>query len=232
MIAGLRTLSGEFRWVAALALMALLATVAAFIVGARDGVPTAEIYFGYIARMWDVFPAIALICLLAYIIVCAVRRVAHPLASLRSFIADRVGTPNRAAGTIGPILLMPLLMGAFGTLKQMLPLVSPFGWDNVLAKVGPMLLGGLHGWQVTHYFFGSPMATMILDRIYTGWILVLFLAVVLIALFAAPRQRARFFLSFGAGWLLLGVVTAYFSRPSARAFQRTWAPTAQRIMLH
>ena len=210
MIAGLRTLPGEFRWVAALALMALLASITAFIAGAWVGVPTAEIYFGYIASVWDVVPTIALICLLTYIIVCAVRRVAHPLASLRSFLADRVGTPNRAAGTIGPILLMPLLMGAFGTLKQMLPRVSPFGWDNVLANVGPMLLGGLHGWQVTHYFFGSPMATMILDRIYTGWILVLFLAVVLIALFAAPRQRARFFLSFGAGWLLLGVVTAYF----------------------
>ncbi|MEO7815149.1 MAG: phosphatase PAP2 family protein [Sphingomicrobium sp.] len=210
MVAGLRTLPGEFRWVSTLALMALLATITAFVAGARVGIPTTEIYFGYIASVWNVVPAIALLCLLAYIVVCAVRRVEHPLASLRSFLADRMGSLDRSAGTIGPILLMPLLMGAFGTLKQMLPLVSPFGWDNALAKVGPMLLGGFHGWQVTHYIFGSPIATMILDRIYTGWILVLFLAVVVVALFAAPHRRAQFFLAFGAGWLLLGVITAYF----------------------
>lgn len=210
MVVGLRTLPGEFRWVAALALMALMATMTAFIAGASVGIPTAEIYLGYIASVWNLVPAIALLSLVVYVLVCAVRRVEHPLSSLKSFVADRLGTPDRATGTIGPILLMPLLMGAFGTLKQMLPLVSPFGWDNVLAKVGPMLFGGFHSWQITHYVFGSPIATMILDRIYTGWILVVFLAVVVLALFAAPRLRARFFLAFGAGWLLLGVVTAYF----------------------
>lgn len=205
-----RLLPGEFRWLAALALMALLATITAFIAGAMVGVPTGEVYLGYLASVGDVVPAIVLLSLIAHVLVCAIRRVERPLTSLKAIFAQRLGTPDRLAGTVGPILIMPLLMGAFGTLKQMLPLVSPYGWDNVLAKAGPILLGGFHGWQVTHYVFGSPMATMILDRIYTGWILMLFLAVVVVALFAAPRLRAHFFLAFGAAWLLLGVVMPFF----------------------
>jgi len=226
-IVRLARLPGEFRWIAVLAAMTSLATAAAFIAGALVGVPTGQVYAGYLSGIWDLVPAVVLLGLLSYTIVCAARRVEQPLTKLKPFLADRFGTLDRAAGTIGPIVMMPLLMGAFGTLKQMLPLVNPFGWDNVFAKVGPLLFDGLHAWQITHYFFGSPVATLILDRIYTGWILILFLAVVGMALFAAPRLRARFFLSFGAGWLLLGVVVAYFLSSAGPCYAaRVGSPSA------
>lgn len=211
-------LTGECRWVAALAAMTLLATIAAFIAGAMVGVPTGEVYEGYLLGLWALTPSIVVLGLLVYIIACAARRVDRPLLAMRPFLADRFGTFDRAAGTLGPIALMPLLMGAFGTLKQMLPLVNPFGWDNLFGEIGPMLFDGVRPWQVTHYVFGSPIATVVLDRVYTGWIVILFLAIIGFALFAEPRLRARFFLAFGAGWILLGLVTAYFFSSAGPCF--------------
>lgn len=226
MIERMTRLPGEFRWVAMLAAITLFATATAFIAGALVGVPTLEVYAGYLGGIWDLVPPVVFLALLAYIIICAAWRVEHPLLVIRPFLADRFGTRERTAGTVGPLVLMPLLLGAFGTLKQMLPLVNPFGWDTVLAKVGPMLFGGLHTWQITHYFFGSPIATLVLDRIYTGWIVILFLSVVGFALFAEPRLRARFFLAFSAGWLLLGVVTAYFFSSAGPCFAAAVGSTA------
>lgn len=201
-----------------LAAITLFATVAAFIAGALVGVPTLEVYAGYLDGIWVLIPPVVFLSLLAYIIICAARRVERPLLLIRPFLADRFGTRDRAMGTVGPIILMPLLLGSFGTLKQMLPLVNPFGWDAAFAKVGPLMFGGLHTWQITHYFFGSPIATLVLDRVYTGWILILFLNVIGVALFAEPRLRARFFLTFSAGWFLLGVVTAYFFSSAGPCF--------------
>jgi hypothetical protein len=50
---------------------------------------------------------------------------------------------------------------------------------------------------------------MVIDRIYTGWVPVLFVAVLCFAMFAPRYVRARFFLSCAASWLLIGVVGAF-----------------------
>ena len=50
---------------------------------------------------------------------------------------------------------------------------------------------------------------MAIDRIYTAWIPILFVAVFVVSVFAPRTIRARFFLSFAAGWVLLGLVAAY-----------------------
>jgi hypothetical protein len=50
---------------------------------------------------------------------------------------------------------------------------------------------------------------MAIDRIYTGWVPLLFVPVLCFAMFAPRHLRARFFLSFAASWLLIGVVGAF-----------------------
>lgn len=203
------TLSGEWAWLAALGAIALVSTGAAIVAGALAGIPTLRIYAGYVTVIWGVVPAVVTLALGLYLIAAAARREPNPLGALRPFALERMGTVERAAGTLGPILLLPLILGAFGTLKQVLPLLHPFSWDSEFARIGLLLTNGTRSWRITHALFGSPEATLVLDRLYSLWMPLNFIVVLGVALFAAREIRARFFLAFGASWILLGVVAAF-----------------------
>lgn len=199
----------EFRWLSALVAMTAVSTIAALVVGDSVGIPAAKIILSYAAMIWLMAPPTVLIVLVGFLATAALKRSASPIGDLKPFLAARFGSPMAAAGTIVPILVMPLLMGAFGTLKQVIPLVNPFGWDDAFARADRILFLGWQPWELTHALFGSPLATVAIDRIYTLWVMLLFVAVLSFALFAPTYLRARFFVSFGAGWLLIGGVGAF-----------------------
>ena len=114
-----------------------------------------------------------------------------------------------ASAAAGPLLLMPLLFAGFGVLKMLLPLYVPFGWDDSFAAADRALFLGHQPWELTHALFGSFSATLAIDRLYTLWVLILSFAILGFALFAPRYDRARFFLSFSAAWVLLGVLGAW-----------------------
>jgi hypothetical protein len=100
-------------------------------------------------------------------------------------------------------------MASFGTLKMLMPLMRDFTWDDSFAAADRMLFFGYQPWQFTHAVFGSPFLTDLIDTAYTNWVVLLYTAVLGFALLAPRYERARFFLSFAASWLLIGVVGAY-----------------------
>ena len=199
----------EWRWIAAVFLLAAGSSLTAITVGSMMGVPTQEIYSGYFISIWLVAPPTVILALVFVLARSMVMRVKRPLTDCRPFLVAKFGCPDRAVGTIGPIVLIPVLMAAFGTLKQVMPLARPFTWDDTFAEWGRMLFLGFHPWQLTHAVFGSPIATLLLDRIYAAWVPLLFFAVLGVSLFAPPYLRARFVLSFALAWLLIGVVGAF-----------------------
>ena len=199
----------ELRWVGVLVAMAFIATLGALVVGEFIGVPTSRIIFKYALTIFLVMPLVLAIALFVYMIRAAIQRVPDPLAQLRPVVAERFGSPWLAAGTLSGILVMPLLMGAFGSLKQVMPIVQPFVWDDGLARIDRTIFLGWQPWQLTHAIFGSALATALIDRMYTLWVAFLFCAVLLFSTIAPRVTRARFFLSFGAAWLLIGVLGAF-----------------------
>jgi hypothetical protein len=206
-MAGARRGAAEYRWVAALALVSLLATAGALLVGIALGIPTGEIFLKYTLNICILIPPTVLLMAVVMTARCALRGEKSPFGRLKAFMAERFGSAEMAAGTLGPILLLPLLMGAFGTLKQTLPLVHAFALDDSFARADRFLFLGWQPWQLTHALFGVT-ATWIIDRLYTAWIPMLFVLVLYMALFANRLLRARFFLTFGASWIVLGVLGA------------------------
>jgi PAP2 superfamily len=199
----------EYRWLRVLTAMAVISSAAALIIGGIVGVPAGEVLIDYAIMIWRLSLPTLFLALTVYFLRSAALRRESPLADLRSLLKGRCGSPETAAATFGPIVLMPIILGAYGTLKQIMPLVTPFRWDTTIAEAGRLMFGGTRPWHVTHAIFGGPVPTMVLDRIYTLWVPLLFVAVLFFALFAPPQLRARFFLAFGAGWLLLGLVAAF-----------------------
>jgi len=199
----------ELRWVSAVVVMALAATLGALVVGASVGVPTAGIIIQYALTIFIVMPLVLAVALFVYMVRSALLRVPDPLAQLRPVVAQRFGTPGLAAGTLAGTVVMPLLMGAFGSLKQVMPLVQPFAWDDSFAHLDRMLFLGWQPWQLTHAVFGSALLTAAIDKMYTLWVPFLFCAVLLFSTIAPRIVRARFFLTFGAAWLVIGVLGAF-----------------------
>jgi hypothetical protein len=134
---------------------------------------------------------------------------ASPLGALRHQIRARFGAPLLALAGLAPLLLMPVMFSGFGILKMLLPAYAPFAWDDAFVAADRALFLGRQPWELTHAVFGGFPATWAIDRIYTLWILALSLAITGFSLFVPRYDRARFFLSFTAAWLLLGVVGAW-----------------------
>jgi len=199
----------EYLWLSALVGLSVLGFGIASLAGSLVGLPAWKITYFYMKVIWILGPA-ALMMIAAPIVLRALAlHLRNPFAGLMRYLRDRFGSPALAAGTLLPILVLPLLMGSFGTLKMLLPLARPFAWDDWLAAADRMLFFGYQPWQFTHALFGSAALTQWIDYSYSLWVALLFAAVLFYALLARRYDRARFFLAFGAAWLLIGVAGAY-----------------------
>jgi hypothetical protein len=199
----------EYRWLAALAGLTVLAFLIASLAGYATGLPAWKIVFFYVKVVWILGPGALMIAAIPIAIRFVVMRIRNPVGEVVAYACSRFGSPALAAGTLLPILAIPVLMGSFGTLKMLMPLARDFTWDDWLATADKMLFLGYQPWQFTHALFGGAHMTQIIDLIYSLWVALLFTAVLFYSLLAPRYERARFFLAFAASWLLIGIAGAY-----------------------
>ena len=199
----------EYRWLGALAALSLLGFGIAALAGSLAGLPAWRIALSYMKVIWILGPGALLFVAVPVVLRALVLHVRNPFAGLVLYLRDRFGSPALAAGTLLPILVLPVLMGSFGTLKMLLPLARPFEWDDWLAAADRILFLGYQPWQFTHAVFGGQGLTQAIDFTYSLWVALLFTAVLYYALLARRYDRARFFLAFAGAWLLIGVAGAY-----------------------
>jgi hypothetical protein len=199
----------EWLWLVPVAGVSLLLYLFAGVAGAPHGISTGAVVGDYGWKALRALPTLLEVGVLVLLVRAMLSRSASPLRQLISPFRSRFGSPMRAAAALAPLVLMPMLFTGFGVLKMLLPLNAPFAWDDRLAAADRALFFGHQPWELTHYLFGSVDSTVAIDRLYSGWVLLLSFAILGFALFAPRYDRARFFLSFTAAWLLLGVAGAY-----------------------
>lgn len=201
--------TSEARWLSGLVVLTLASNAVAIVVGTVANIPMGEFYRGYFLAADKMALPAMLFFAIPISIGAMLRRVEHPFRALRNYMAGRFGSLDEAIGTLLPVPLMILMLAAVGIMKQIMPLVAPFSWDDTFANAGRFLLFGHQAWQITHALFGSPRDTQIINFIYFLWLPFLFFSVLGFATIAPRYTRARFFVTFGAAWLLLGVVAAF-----------------------
>lgn len=199
----------EYRWLAALVALTLVALLGAGWASLRAGLPAYRILYVYFVAVFQKADDALLLAGALVLLRALVLRTLNPFAGLWTLIATRFRSPALALAGVGPILIVPVLMASFGTLKMLMPVVRDFGWDDRLAAADRLLFFGYQPWQLTHYFLGSPFLTHFVDAAYSNWVPLLYTAVLAYALLAPRYERARFFLSFASAWVLIGVVGAY-----------------------
>lgn len=198
----------EYLWLKPLVAITAVALALTLAIGFVLGMPTGEVLLTYVGVIWTFAPLTCVLVLAGAVASAMARKEPSPVAYIRASLANRLGTPELAAAALVPIVATPLVFGAFGTIKQALPLAAPYSWDDAFSAADRMLFFGIQPWRVTHAILSAPLASWALEMSYRLWLVFLFVGVLGFAL-AAPRYvRARFFLAFVASWIFLGVAAA------------------------
>lgn len=133
---------------------------------------------------------------------------ARPLARLRARLAQLCSQ----RGPAGLLLLLAVIVsnGAFTSVKNMLPDITPFRWDAALADAGRWLHGGRDAWRLLQPLLGHQAVTRVLQYIYlSGWLAMLCGTVTAVAFSQRLAfLRRRFFLTYLFCWVILGNVLA------------------------
>ena len=198
----------EWRWLAPYIGIVLILFLLGQAVGlAYDSRPFA-VMSQYALRIVVLGPFIAIGAVTLLVIALGIRGERQPIRAIAAYVRSRFPSAASAFGAVTAVAMVPILMGSFGTLKMMMPLMRPFNWDDTLAHLDRTLFFGIDPWRITHAVLGEPLPTMAIDFLYTMWVPAVVVGV-LAAAVSAPVERARYFLSFGAAWLLIGIVGAY-----------------------
>ena len=199
----------EYPWLMALIGMTIVSVVAAGIAGAIAGIPAHSVSRQNVMTIMAMTPISLFVVVIVLTTRAAMLQIPNPIGKALAFVRGHARSPAAVAACLLPILVLPWLMGSFGTLKMLMPRVVDFTWDDQFAAIDRILFLGRHPWEISHFLMGNAVVTRIVDFIYSMWVALLFFAVLVYALFAPRYDRARFFLAFGASWLLIGVVGAY-----------------------
>jgi hypothetical protein len=109
-----------------------------------------------------------------------------------------------------PVLLaFTAFIGAFTSLKNMVPLVQPYRWDATFARIDRALHGGSDPWRLLASTLQSPLPTFLVNAVYNLWFFVMF-AVLYTQLFSAGDRgrRLRFLHAFVLTWMVNGTLLA------------------------
>lgn len=98
---------------------------------------------------------------------------------------------------------------AFTSMKQMIPGIHSFSWDQEFAALDHWLHFGIDPWKLLHPFFSIPFITYALNINYNVWLVAVFAALYwqLFSL-ANPYARMHFFYAFFFCWVINGTLIA------------------------
>lgn len=117
---------------------------------------------------------------------------------------------HRFAGLIITCLALAVLLSTFWSYKKVLPVFSPFVWDEPLMRLDRALHLGDDPWALLHPFLGNPAVTLFLDRLYYLWFIFIPVMIAWQGWSLDRRLRSQFLLTYALCWILLGTVLAYW----------------------
>ncbi|KAA2236015.1 phosphatase PAP2 family protein [Salinarimonas soli] len=153
------------------------------------------------------------IALLVHLLACECLRTVRagskrPLSD--ALAALRLRTRGRIVQGCLLVVSLGLLFGCFTSVKNALPLLSPFRFDKPLADLGTALHGGVAPWQWLHPILGHQPVTRFIEVTYSSvWMLLLVGFPVLLFVHPELRElRRRYLLTTFLTLVLLGNVLA------------------------
>lgn len=116
---------------------------------------------------------------------------------------------ERLARAIPVFIGFTFFFSAFTCMKQLIPGLNPFSWDQEFAALDYLLHFGVDPWKILHPFFGWPLITYALNINYNVWLVAVF-TVLYWQLFSLANRKVRFqfFFAFILCWAINGNLLA------------------------
>ena len=122
---------------------------------------------------------------------------------------DTILQPRRVSNAIVVLLILPIFMSAFSSLKTIIPVINPYLWDQYFQEIDFALHGGIHPWQLVQILVHKPILSLIINVSYHFWYFVMNGILFWQVFSLANRQlRMQFLLSYLLLWALLGSIFA------------------------
>ncbi len=133
------------------------------------------------------------------------RLTAYIVANMR----DRFLTHRRLLAALPVYVFIPAFFGVFTSLKSLIPVMNPYGWDVAFAEWDRVLHGGVDPWRLLQPLLGYPLITAAINVTYNSWGFMLYI-ILLWQTFStrSPRLRMQFLLTFVLAWIVLGTIAA------------------------
>lgn len=118
-------------------------------------------------------------------------------------------TRRRVATAVLPLAMVPTMATFFTVVKWSIPDVVGFRYDAFLMTLDQALHGGHHPWRLLQPVLGHPYVTVVIDRLYSAWYLILYLVLLVQILdLSRPHRRMQYLTSFFVLWIGLGSAMA------------------------
>ena len=103
------------------------------------------------------------------------------------------------------LLLIPIYMSAFSSLKVNISLINPFLWDHIFANLDSLVHFGLPPWKILQPLLGYPFITNGINFFYHIWFFIMY-GILFWQAFSLknPQLRMQYLLSFVLLWMVLG----------------------------
>jgi PAP2 superfamily len=149
---------------------------------------------------------VSIVCRIGWILIH--ERPPRPLRPVWRDLTGKFALGRRIALAVPALVLLPLALSAYTSMKTMIPTIAPFAWDVRLSGFDSNLHGGTAPWTLLQPLLGTPTATGWLDWAYGPLWFWLLLILQFWQTFSLHAERTRFLIAFILSWALLGTVMA------------------------
>lgn len=124
-------------------------------------------------------------------------------------LRDHYFTPQKIANGIPVVLLFAMMFSVFTSFKSMIPVIHPFAFDPLFAKIDKALHFGHHPWEIIFPVFKIAALTTFLSFIYKTWFVAKFSVLYWQAFsMKRPLLREQFFITYILTWIINGTLLA------------------------
>ncbi len=114
----------------------------------------------------------------------------------------------RVAGLLLNAIIIAVLISTFWAFKRAIPLFHPYSLDPLFMHLDAAVHLGRQPWTLLQPLFGSPEATLVIDKLYYLWFPSISIFIAWQGWYGNREARLQFLLSYALAWILLGTLMA------------------------
>jgi PAP2 superfamily len=156
-------------------------------------------------------------------------------ADIKAAVTDRHRLMSGALATV----LMFLTLVFFAQLKRLVPIITPFSWDETFMALDQALHFGTHPHEIAHALLGHPLVITAATGAYNLWLFLLYFVLLATCFYTGnPRLRMQYLVAFLLTWAFGGNLLAILLSSAGPVYYArlglgdTYAPLMELLRLH